>query len=105
MTWAAGIDLGGTRVKAVAVTTAGAILAQSSRATRDGESDVDEWVTAVQASLADFTRQLGSEPTAVGVAAPGLAAKDGRCIAYLPGKLAGLERLDWTRALARSAVV
>src|SRR5690606_3453811 len=37
--------------------------------------------------------------TAVGVSAPGLASPDGRCIAHLPGKLAGVQGLDWSAAL------
>jgi glucokinase len=41
----------------------------------------------------------------VGVCAPGLAAADERCIAHLPGKLAGLAGLDWTTALGRTALV
>jgi len=35
----------------------------------------------------------------IGVAAPGLAARDGRSIEFMPARLPGLERLDWTQFL------
>lgn len=103
--WAAGIDIGGTNVKAVAVTPDGTVLAHTTRPTHDGTAGPADWIAAGQATLADFTRELGATPAAVGVCAPGLAATDARRIAHLPGKLAGLQGLDWTDALGRSALV
>jgi len=38
-------------------------------------------------------------PPVVGVSAPGLAAADGRSIFRMPGRLQGLEGLDWTEFL------
>lgn len=105
MNWAAGIDIGGTNVKAVAVGTDGTVLAHATRATRDGTAGAADWIAAVQATLADFIRECGAPPAAIGVCAPGLAATNARHIAHLPGKLAGLIGLDWTTALGRSAVV
>jgi glucokinase len=105
MNWAAGIDLGGTNVKAVAVAPDGTVLAHAARATRDGTAGAADWIAAVQATLAEFTRTLGAAPAAVGVCAPGLAATDARSIAHLPGKLAGLVGLDWTSVLDRAAIV
>jgi glucokinase len=37
----------------------------------------------------------------IGISAPGLAASDERSIAHMPGRLRGLERLDWTEFLGR----
>ncbi|MBI5690295.1 MAG: ROK family protein [Verrucomicrobia bacterium] len=105
MTWSAGIDIGGTNVKAVAVTPDGAVLHRLSAATGDGTATPADWVRLARATLDDFSVRLGSAPTAVGVCAPGLAAADGRSIAHLPGKLAGLAGIDWTHALGRSALV
>lgn len=105
MTWAAGIDIGGTNLKAVAVSTDGTVLAHAARATRDGTSGAADWIATVQATLADFARELGSTPHAIGVCAPGLAAPDARSIAHLPGKLAGLVGLDWTTQLGRPGLV
>jgi glucokinase len=41
----------------------------------------------------------------VGVCAPGLVAADGRSIAHLPGKLAGLVGIDWTNVLQQPRTV
>ncbi|MSU48803.1 MAG: ROK family protein [Opitutus sp.] len=105
MNWAVGIDVGGTNVKAVAVTADGAVRQRESRATDDGASGVAEWTSVARAAIEEFARAQGGPPTAVGVCAPGLAAAGGRSIAHLPGKLAGLEGLDWTIALGRGSVV
>jgi glucokinase len=105
MNWAAGIDVGGTNVKAVAVAADGTVHHRVSHATRDGVAGAGEWIAAAQAAIAEFTRLKDGAPVSIGVCAPGLAATDGRSIAHLPGKLAGLAGLDWTTALARPTVV
>jgi glucokinase len=105
MNWATGIDVGGTNVKAVAVAADGTVHHRVTQATRDGVAGAGEWIAAAQTVIAEFTRLEGSAPVTVGVCAPGLAATDGRSIAHLPGKLAGLAGLDWTTALARPAIV
>lgn len=105
MSWGVGIDVGGTNLKAVAVSGDGTVLHRASRATNDGTAGADEWSTAARAAVADFSGAQGNEPKAVGLCAPGLASADGRSIAHLPGKLAGLAGIDWTRSLERSAVV
>ena len=105
MTWLAGIDIGGTNVKAVAVTADGTVLARSSRETRDGRATASDWIEAARAAVAGFAAAQGGPPAAIGVCAPGLAATDARSIAHLPGKLAGLAGLDWTRELGRPDVV
>jgi glucokinase len=105
MNWSAGIDLGGTNLKAVAVAADGALLQRLTRPTADGTASPADWVQQVRAALDEFSRLRGEPPAAVGVAAPGLAASDGRSIAHLPGKLAGLVGLDWTRALASASPV
>ena len=105
MNWAAGIDLGGTHLKAVAVTADGTVLRRSSHATHDGAAGPVEWAAAARGALAAFSTELHGAPGAVGLCAPGLAAADGRSIAHLPGKLAGLAGIDWTEALGGSSVV
>ncbi len=106
MTWAAGIDLGGTHVKAVAASTAdGAVLDRLTFPTADGTATPADWIDRAHEALKSFSARRGTPPAAVGVCAPGLAAADERCIAHLPGKLAGLAGLDWTTALGRTALV
>lgn len=99
MTWSAGIDVGGTNLKAVAVSAEGEILQRVNRATADGAAGGGDWVAQARAAIADFASARGGTLSAVGVCAPGLAAADGRSIAHLPGKLAGLVGIDWTCAL------
>lgn len=105
MNWATGIDVGGTNLKAVAVTADGTVLQRSSLATNDGAAGAAEWTSAACSALAAFSGEQHGAPSAVGLCAPGLAAADGRSIAHLPGKLAGLAGIDWTQALGRGEVV
>lgn len=105
MTWSAGIDVGGSNLKAVAVAADGTVLQRVTRATRDGSATPTDWVAHVRAALDEFAQVAGGRPDSIGVCAPGLAARDSRRIAHLPGKLAGLEGLDWTEALGTGAII
>lgn len=105
MTWAAGIDVGGTQLKAVAIDADGRVLARTVRPTEDGVATRSDWIARAQSALGEFAAGAGAPAAAVGVAAPGLAAADARSIAHLPGKLAGLVGLDWTAALGRMEIV
>ncbi len=105
MTWAAGIDVGGTRIKAVAASADGTILRRVTHATADGAATPTDWTRLAREALDSFSRELGRPPSAAGVCAPGLAARDGRSIAHLPGKLAGLAGIDWTNSLERAETV
>lgn len=102
MSWAAGIDVGGTNVKAVAVADDGTVLERLTSATADGTATPAQWLGAARNAIARFRRARGSAPAAVGVCAPGIAAPDGRRIAHLPGKLHGLTSIDWTDALGEA---
>lgn len=105
MIWSAGIDVGGTNLKAVAVTADGGVLQRASRATQDGVASPADWTRHAREAIAEFTLAQEAPPDAVGVCAPGLAARDGRSIAHLPGKLAGFTGIDWTDTLARANIV
>lgn len=87
-----GLDLGGTSIKAIAVTARGEKLRQRSVPFVDRDM---EWAKKLRALVRTWRRELG-EPAGIGLSAPGLAAKDARSIAVMPGRLLGLERLDWT---------
>ena len=105
MIWSAGIDVGGTNVKLVAVSTDGTVLQRVSVASREGDGSAAGWSQQARSAIADFEDALHQGPASLGVCAPGLAAPDGRSIAHLPGKLAGLAGIDWTTALDRAAIV
>src|SRR4051794_40962671 len=99
---AVGIDIGGTQIKGVLVDRQGVVLRRELRATADdgNSEDVGSFVRTVR-TLAD---DLGAG-LPVGLSAPGLVRTDGRAIAWMRGRLHGLEKLDWTEALSRSLPV
>ena len=96
-----GIDLGGSAIKAVVATEDGALLGEANQPFVDRDM---EWAHAVRGLVARFESQHGT-CDGVGLSAPGLAARSGRAIAHLPGRLLGLEGLDWTTWLGRSTPV
>lgn len=97
MSYVAGIDLGGSSVKAVAITPEGQVLHQANAAF-DPETRL-AFAEGVRSMLRRIQAEAGEDLLAVGVSAPGLVARDERSIAYMPGRLEGLERLDWTEYL------
>jgi glucokinase len=97
MSYVIGIDLGGSSVKTVAVTDEGKTLGQS---VSSFESDAKmDWAQTIRSTAARLEREQGGPASGYGLAAPGLAAGDGRSIAHMPGRLRGLEGLDWTAFL------
>lgn len=97
-----GLDVGGTNLKVIAFAPDGTQLAEQSAPTDDDGTKA--WLerarTLVQNVVAACPR-----PAIVGVAAPGLTARDGRSIAFMPNRLAGLEGLDWQNWLKAEAPV
>ncbi len=92
-----GIDLGGSSVKTVAADTEGKILARH-QLSFDPSVRMD-WSRAVRELVEKHRDQLGEPAAATGLAAPGLASRDARSIGFMPGRLEGLEGLDWTQHL------
>lgn len=88
-----GLDLGGSSVKWLAATRAGEALAQGNVAF-DAERPM-QWAEEIRAVARKVTAEVAGELKGIGISAPGLAAKDGRSIAFMPGRLAGLENLVW----------
>jgi len=103
MSYAIGIDLGGSSVKAVAVTPEGKTLAEAV-ASFDAEASMD-WSRKIRAVVEEIQSQQTESASHVGLSAPGLAAKDARSIAHMPGRLQGLEGLDWGSFLKTSRPV
>lgn len=87
---AIGIDLGGTQIKAVLATAAGEMLRREVRPTHDG--DPRGWLESVRRLAAEL-----GDGFPVGISAPGLVAAEGDAIARMPGRMKGLEGLNWTR--------
>lgn len=101
--YAIGVDLGGSSVKAVAVTRSGQLLAKTTQTfparVRLG------WAEVVREAIECLERKCKGPVASIGLSAPGLAARDARSIASMPGRLQGLEGLEWTRFLKRRSVV
>ena len=89
-----GIDLGGTRIKGVAIDTGGNILHQTYTPTNDGEGEV--WKAAIAKTVSDLKQKLGTEKIAIGISAPGLPNNNNTAIGFMPGRLEGLENFIWS---------
>jgi glucokinase len=98
-----GIDLGGTRIKGVAIDADGNILHQAYTATNDGEGEV--WKAAVAETVSDLKEKLSIQKVSIGISAPGLPNKENTTIAFMPGRLEGLENFVWKDYLRSPAYV
>jgi glucokinase len=93
MDYAIGIDLGGTNIKAVAVDDAGAVLDQSGAETADDASAA--WAAGVREQIAALETRVGRAARCIGIASPGMVARDGRSMASVSGHLESLQGFDW----------
>jgi len=98
-----GIDLGGTRIKGVVIDFEGNTLHQTYTATNDGEGEV--WKEAVAKTVNDLKQKLNIQKVAVGISAPGLPNNENTTIAFMPGRLEGLENFVWKDYLQSPAYV
>ena len=98
-----GIDLGGTRIKGVAIEANGSILHQTYTPTNDGEGEI--WKTAVAKTVNDLKGKLKNKNIPVGISAPGIPNKENTSIVFMPGRLQGLEHFYWNDYLKSPAYV
>jgi glucokinase len=113
VTCAIGIDLGGSSIKAVAVTSDG-ILLQQNTSPFDATAELD-WARRIAEIVREMMERPGpaasgasetkSRTPFIGISAPGLAAADSASIRVMPGRLGGLEGLDWKTYLGTAARV
>lgn len=92
-----GIDLGGTRIKGIALDAGGNVLYQTYTPTNDGEGEV--WKAAIKKTVNDLRQKLNAENIIVGISAPGLPTNDNTAIGFMPGRLEGLENFVWSNYL------
>ena len=92
-----GIDLGGTRIKYVLVSPKGELLLKQSR--DFDSSQVREWCRSIESITQNVFNKFHLNDVRIGLSAPGLVAKDQKSIKHMPGRLQGLEGLDWTEIL------
>ena len=98
-----GIDLGGTRIKGVAIDEQGSVLLQVLKPTNDGNDAV--WKQAVVETINEISHELGVEISRVGISAPGLPNENNTAIAFMPGRMQGLAGFHWSEFLNRTTYV
>lgn len=102
MSYSIGVDLGGTNIKIVVVSDDGTVLDYLTCDTADSEGS---WAQTIKTNLQQIQTRRGQAPCHIGLAAPGLADKDGGSIAYMQGRLAGLQGFMWGEFLQSPVVV
>ena len=102
MKQAIGIDLGGTRIKGVAIDEEGNLLHQLYMPTNDGDDLA--WKSAVANTVSELRQHLNGN-SVIGISAPGLPDKENTTIAFMPGRLGGLENFAWRNYLKSPAYV
>lgn len=103
MNTAIGIDLGGTRIKAVVIDREGNLLHQRYAETRDGADKV--WKQVIKETVTELKAVVGEKDIPVGISAPGLPNADNTAIAIMPGRMDGLEGFVWSHHLGSPAWV
>jgi glucokinase len=88
-----GIDLGGTRIKGIAIDVAGNVLEQLYMPTNDGDGQI--WKDAIARTVAALKEKVNAINPLVGISAPGLPNNNNTAIACMPGRLQGLENFIW----------
>ena len=103
MQFAIGIDLGGTRIKGTALDAEGNVLHKLYTPTFDGDGAV--WKNAVAETVNELLNKINGYDSVVGISAPGLPSHDHTAIAYMPGRMQGLENFLWQEFLQRPTYV
>ena len=99
-----GIDLGGTMIKGVLIQQDGKILAQITRPTNDqGNTAIFTWKEGIK-EVVEELKPTGNSNIPIGICAPGLPDASHQSIAYMPGRLEGLEGLHWADYLVEKEV-
>ena len=98
-----GIDLGGTRIKAVAIDEDGNLLQEHYQPTNDGDHLV--WKSAVAAAVNQLKATINQQSVTVGLSAPGLPGSGNTANAFMPGRMHGLENFSWKDFLGERTFV
>jgi glucokinase len=97
MSYTLGIDLGATRIKMVAVSEIGEIIRDEVLQTLD--DGTAPWAQNLRDAACRWRDEFNETPRHIGLCAPGLASRNARCIAWMPGRMQRIEGLDWTTFL------
>ena len=102
MSYSLGVDLGGTNIKIVVISSDGNVFDYLTCDTADAQGS---WAQTIKDQIELIQNKRNSAPCHIGLAAPGLAARDGRSIAYMQGRLRGLQGFVWQDFLGAPVVV
>ncbi len=100
---AIGIDLGGTRIKGVALDQEGNQLEQVYTPTEDNAGQ--HWKTAIKDTVYKLQEKLNGFTYVIGISAPGIPDENNASISFMPGRLQGLEGFNWTDFLDHKTYV
>lgn len=98
-----GIDLGGTRIKAVAIDEEGNLLFEHNQPTNDGNNMA--WKSAVETVVQKIKSNMQNKEMVIGISAPGLPNSSNSAIAFMPGRMEGIENFDWSYFLKTKTFV
>src|SRR5690606_22316196 len=108
MITAIGIDLGGNNIKGVLINADGDVLHQAFQSTTQDATktngDNQQWKQSVALMIQELKSKYHHDVEAIGIAAPGLPNKNNSAIRVMPGRLSGLENLDWADYLGEKEV-
>lgn len=100
---AIGIDIGGTRIKAVLIDKDGNVLYHNYQSTEDNAEMA--WRQTVMDIILDIKNRYAEKEIVLGISAPGLPNEDNTAIACMPGRMQGLENFNWQSNLKLPACV
>ncbi|CAN5423039.1 glucokinase [soil metagenome] len=104
---AIGIDLGGTNIKGILLNKEGTIIYQAVRHTSDtgnGSAAKGNWKKEVASLVEEIAAVPSGNTENIGLSAPGLPSEHNDCIAFMPGRLPGLENFIWADYLQKQKV-
>ncbi len=103
----AGIDMGGTRIKAILRNAeTGEEIDRKIIPTNDtGNADSPAWADGILQLIHEWESEHKTPIESVGIACPGLAHRDGTHIVHMPGRLHGLVDFDFNSFLSRETFV
>ena len=102
-----GIDIGATNIKGVLINEQGEIIHQLTIPTAEMPDKYPEgqnWKQEVKSSLHQLLEFNTKEKISIGIAAPGIANKENTAIAYMPGRMIGIESFNWADYLNQKRI-
>jgi glucokinase len=100
---AIGIDLGGTRIKGVALDPEGKLLEQVYTPTEDSAGQ--PWKSAIRETVSSLQEKITGLPFVIGISAPGIPDEGNASISFMPERLQGLEGFVWSDYLGHPTYV